>query len=49
MRFQANLDAYNALNGSAIQSLNIAYGPAWLTPFTILDARLLQFSGQFNF
>jgi hypothetical protein len=49
MRFQANLDAYNALNGSAIQVLNTTYGPTWLQPFTILDPRLLQVSGQFNF
>jgi hypothetical protein len=49
MRFQANLDAYNALNGSAIQSLNTRFGTSWLQPFTILDPRLLQISGQFNF
>jgi len=49
MRFQANLDAYNALNGSAIQVLNTTFGPTWLQPFTILDPRLLQISGQFNF
>jgi hypothetical protein len=49
MRFQANLDAYNALNGSAIQVLNTTFGTSWLQPFTILDPRILQVSGQFNF
>jgi hypothetical protein len=49
MRFQANLDAYNALNSSAVTSLNTSYGPNWLQPFTILDARILQVSGQLNF
>jgi len=49
MRFQANLDAYNALNGSAIQALNTTFGTSWLTPFTVLDPRLLQVSGQLNF
>ena len=49
MRFQANLDAYNALNSSAIQSLITAYGASWLRPATILDPRILQVSGQFSF
>jgi len=49
MRFQANLDAYNALNSSAVQSLVTTFGSNWLTPATILDARLFQVSGQLNF
>jgi hypothetical protein len=49
VRFQANLDAYNALNSSAIQSLQTAFGSSWLSPTTILDPRLLQVSGQLNF
>ena len=46
MRLQANLDAYNALNSSAIQSLQTTFGPNWLSPTTILDARILQVSGH---
>ena len=49
VRLQANLDAYNALNSSAIQSLITAFGPSWLSPATILDARIFQVSGQLNF
>jgi hypothetical protein len=48
-RLQANLDAYNALNSSAIQAINNTYGPAWKTPTQILDPRLFQVSGQFSF
>jgi hypothetical protein len=49
VRLQANLDAYNALNSSAIQSLITQFGPSWLSPATILDARIFQVSGQLNF
>jgi hypothetical protein len=49
IRLQANLDAYNALNSSAIQSLQTAYGVNWLSPATILDPRLFQVSGQISF
>jgi hypothetical protein len=49
MRLQANLDAYNALNSSAIQSVQTSFGPNWLSPTTILDARILQISGQLTF
>ena len=49
MRVQANLDLYNALNGSAILTINNTYGPNWLQPLRILDARLLQISGSLEF
>lgn len=49
VRFQANLDAYNALNSSAIQSLQTAFGPSWLSPATILDPRIFQVSAQISF
>ncbi|MBM3772020.1 MAG: TonB-dependent receptor [Acidimicrobiia bacterium] len=49
VRLQANLDAYNALNSSAIQSIIRAYGTSWRQPNTILDARILQVSGQLTF
>jgi hypothetical protein len=48
-RLQANLDLYNALNGSAILTINNTYGPNWLQPLRILDARLLQISGSVEF
>ena len=49
MQLQANLDVYNALNGSAILAINTNYGPNWLQPLRILDARLLQISGSLEF
>jgi hypothetical protein len=49
MQFQANLDAYNALNSSAVQTLQTTYGLNWLSPTTIIDPRILQFGGQLTF
>ena len=49
VRLQLNLDAYNALNNSAIQSVNTTYGANWLQPLQVLDPRLLQISGQLTF
>jgi carboxypeptidase family protein len=46
---QANLDAYNALNSSAVQSLQTTFGTNWLSPTTILDPRILQVSAQIIF
>ena len=48
-RLQINLDAYNALNSSAIQSLNNTFGTAWKRPTQILDPRLFQVSAQLSF
>jgi hypothetical protein len=48
-RLQLNLDAYNAFNSSAVQSINATYGANWLTPTTILDPRILQISMQLTF
>jgi hypothetical protein len=47
-RVTANLDLYNALNGSAVRTLSSAYN-SWLRPTAILDARLVKISGQFDF
>jgi len=47
--FQANVDAYNALNSSAIQSLQTTFGANWRSPTTILDPRILQISAQLTF
>jgi hypothetical protein len=49
VRLQANLDAYNALNSSAIQTLNITFGQNWKSPTTIIDPRILQVSAQITF
>jgi outer membrane receptor protein involved in Fe transport len=49
VRVQANLDAYNVLNSSAVRAVNTSYGSAWLTPTQILDPRILQISGQVSF
>lgn len=48
-RIQGNLDLYNALNSSSILSIVTTYGPRWRRPLSILDARLLQLSGQLSF
>ena len=48
-RFQGSFDIYNLLNASSILAINTRYGPAWLTPTQILDARLFKFALQANF
>ena len=47
--FQANFDLYNVLNSSAVLWRNQTYGADWLTPTSILDARLAKFSVQYDF
>jgi hypothetical protein len=49
VRLQANLDAYNALNGSAALGVITPFGPSWLKPTSILDPRIIQFGGQLSF
>jgi hypothetical protein len=48
-RTQVGLDLYNLTNSNAIQSYNQTYGPAWLTPTSILTARFAKISAQVNF
>lgn len=54
-RLQANFDVYNALNASPVMGLIGTYGSRWQQPAAtsragaILDARLIQFSGQLIF
>jgi hypothetical protein len=48
MRAKLNLDAYNALNGNVVRSVNPNYA-AFLTPTAILDPRLFKISVQFDF
>jgi hypothetical protein len=49
MRLQGIFDIYNALNASPILATNTRYGPAWLTPTFVLDARLFKFGVQVEF
>ena len=53
VRLQTNLDAYNALNSSAVQSTQSTYGTPdggnWLVPNSVLDPRILQVSFQLTF
>ena len=46
---QANVAAYNALNANSILQRNNAFGSQWGLPQLIVDARLIQFSGQLTF
>ena len=47
-RGRVNLDAYNALNGNAITSVNANYA-SFMTPTGILNPRLFKISLQFDF
>jgi hypothetical protein len=42
-------DIYNVLNASSVLAINTRYGPAWLSPQQILDARSFRFGVQMNF
>jgi hypothetical protein len=48
-RTQVGLDIYNLTNSNAVQNYNQTYGPAWLTPTSILTARFAKISAQVNF
>jgi hypothetical protein len=49
-RTHVNFDAYNALNGNAVRSVNATYTTtSWLVPTAILDPRLYKISVQFDF
>jgi hypothetical protein len=49
IRPQAMFDAYNLFNNTAILSLNSRFGPSWLSPTSVLDARILKLGVQLNF
>jgi hypothetical protein len=49
VRLMGNFDIYNVLNASPVLATNTRYGPTWLQPTVILEARLLKFSGQLSF
>jgi hypothetical protein len=48
-RLQLNVDAYNALNSSSILAINNTFDARWRQPNTVIDPRLIQFSGQLTF
>ena len=48
-RIQGNFDIYNLLNANPILALITTYGPRWLEPTQILDARLVKFGVQLEF
>jgi hypothetical protein len=47
-RTVASIDVFNALNNDAVLTVNQSFG-AWLRPQSILNARLVKFSVQFDF
>lgn len=48
-RTLVGLDLFNALNSNVVVSQNNTFGPRWLTPTGILQARLVKVSAQFDF
>ncbi|MBM3779195.1 MAG: TonB-dependent receptor [Acidimicrobiia bacterium] len=48
-RLKGSFDIYNMLNASTVLGVNAAFGPQWLRPTRILDARLFKFGGQIDF
>jgi hypothetical protein len=50
-RTRANIgvDVFNALNSSAVQNSNTAFGPNWLTPTLVMPARFAKVSTQIDF
>jgi hypothetical protein len=48
-RTMINFDLSNALNSSDVLAFNNTYGNSWQAPLSIMDARLLKLSGQFDF
>lgn len=49
VRLQGNLDAYNAFNSNAVQTVNTTFGANWLQPLQVLDPRIFQVSAQLGF
>jgi hypothetical protein len=48
-RLHGMFDIFNVLNASPILAINTRYGPSWLSPTQILDARSFRFGVQMNF
>ena len=49
IRLDTSIDLYNALNNNPVLTMINRVGGRFLTPLTVLDARLLQFYAQINF
>jgi hypothetical protein len=56
VRVDANVDIYNALNGSSVMRVNTTYGSQWLRPIgdsyapgAIMMGRLFEFGGRLTF
>ena len=48
-RVQLNFDIYNVLNAADVLGENVTFGSSWRRPTLILNGRLVQFSGSYNF
>ena len=49
IRSQWNVDVYNVTNNNAVTSLITTFGPTWLKPTKILDARVVEIGGRIDF
>lgn len=49
LRIQGQFDCYNALNANPVLSMNTTFGPSWLTPTQVLDARIFKVGVQMEF
>jgi hypothetical protein len=48
-RIQGQFDLYNVFNANPMLAFNTRYGPAWLTPTSILASRMAKFGVQVDF
>jgi hypothetical protein len=48
-RIQGTVSAFNLLNGNAPTSINNTYGPSWLLPNKIMQARFVKFGVQLDY
>jgi hypothetical protein len=48
-RTTVHLDFANVLNANDVQLANATYGPSWLQPLSVMDARLVKIGAQFDF
>ncbi len=48
-RLNVGVDVYNALNSSAVTAYNQTYGPAWMTPTSVLVGRFAKVSAEIDF
>ncbi len=48
-RVDLNVDFYNAFNSDAVILENLAYGPAWRRPLTVIQPRFVKFAARWDF